>query len=126
MIYLIRHGIAENFADSDFNRELTLEGRIKLYDDFKKFQLENNLETFKIKSSPYIRARQTAEILSRVLNKNFEIDDDLGFSGDYVKIIEKLSGDYILIGHEPMISDAIYRLVGNKIIVSKGSIHRVR
>lgn len=125
-IYFIRHGIAEPYANSDFERVLTLEGKIKLNESFRDFVFDNNLEEFIILSSPLVRAKETAEILSDKLNADFEIVDFL--KGCYTKeLLENLEVDknYILISHEPYISQWIHDLIGKNVIVSRGSIHYI-
>lgn len=126
MIYLIRHGIAEGYSTSDFERELTIEGKIKLRATFLGFMEDFKSNNFRIYASPMVRAVQTAEILSDILKTDFEVVDDLATSQyeDFIKGLEK-NIDHIIIGHEPYISDAIYRLTGRNVIVSRGSIHRL-
>lgn len=125
-IYFIRHGIAEVFADSDFQRELTLEGKIKLNDTFREFVKIFNEEDYVVYSSPLTRAVQTAEILCDKLNTDFEIKDYLaGFSLEELK--KELEKDgcsaYILVTHEPYISQAIYDKTKKFENISRGSIH---
>ena len=85
-IYFIRHGIAEVFADSDYERELTLEGKIKLNDTFREFAKIFNEKDFVVYSSPLVRAEQTAEILCNKLDVEFEIKDILaGFTLEDLK-----------------------------------------
>ncbi|WP_138159958.1 SixA phosphatase family protein [Peptoniphilus catoniae] len=128
MIYLIRHGKAQSYADSDFNRRLTPEGKAELEENFKNFKESFKSENFKVYSSPYLRAVETAEIFARIFNCDFDILNDLAMNKDYDKVVNALDDkeDYILIGHEPYISDAIYKLTGSMLKVKKGSIHRVR
>ncbi len=128
MIYLIRHGKAEPHADSDFDRELTGEGKIELKKNFEEFKKDFKSTNFKVYTSPYTRAVQTAEIFCHVFDTDYEILKELGFGNSgYAKIVRGLDdGDYILIGHQPYISEAIYELTGLDMPVKKGSIHRVR
>lgn len=126
-IYFIRHGEAEIYADDDFKRKLTRIGRIKLENSFTAFA--NNLEdkrSYKIYSSPLERAKETAEILSKHLDSNFEVKDYLagGRIRDILKTLET-DGNYILVSHEPFISNWIYQLTGEMKIVSRGSINFV-
>ena len=126
-IYCIRHGEAEIYADDDFKRKLTRIGRIKLENSFTAFA--NNLEdkrSYKIYSSPLERAKETAEILSKHLDSNFEVKDYLagGRIRDILKTLEP-DGNYILVSHEPFISNWIYQLTGEMKIVSRGSINFV-
>lgn len=126
MIYLIRHGIAESYSTSDFERELTSEGKIKLRAAFLGFYEGFNSKNFKIYASPTVRTVQTAEMLCDILKKDFEVVEDLANKRyeDFIKNLNK-DMDYIIIGHEPYISDAIYKLTGRSVIVSRGSIHRL-
>ncbi|MBL7574400.1 phosphohistidine phosphatase [Peptoniphilus asaccharolyticus DSM 20463] len=126
MIYLIRHGIAEAYNTSDFARELTTEGRIKLRATFLGFLDEFKSENYKIYASPAVRTIQTAEILADTFKTDFEIVDELADSRyeDFVRSLPN-EMDHIIIGHEPYISDVIYQITGRNVIVSRGSIHRL-
>lgn len=126
MIYLIRHGIAEAYSTSDFARELTIEGKIKLKAAFLGFAEDFDSKDYKIYASPAVRTTQTAEILSDILKCDFETIDDLYDSRyeDFVRELPK-DMDYIIVGHEPYISDLIYQITGRNVIVSRGSIHKL-
>lgn len=126
-IYFIRHGEAEIYAEDDFKRKLTTIGRVKLENSFKAFA--NRLEdkrSYKIYSSPLERAKETAEILAKHLDSNFEVKDYLagGRIRDILKNLDQ-DGNYILVSHEPFISNWIYQLTGEMKIVSRGSINFV-
>lgn len=126
-IYFIRHGEAEIYADDDFKRKLTTLGKKKLEEAFKAFA--NNLKdkrSFKIYSSPLERAKETAEILAKHLDSNFEVKDYLA-GGRIKDILKSLDPDenYILVSHEPFISNWIYQLTGDMKIISRGSINLV-
>lgn len=125
MIYLIRHGIAEAFANSDFERELTTEGKIKAIEGFESFKKYNDLKNFVVYSSPLVRAEQTAEIFCKIFECEYEIKEELSEGSDYIPFINSLDEEtnYVLIGHEPSISSAIYHLTGRIVGVSRGSIH---
>lgn len=126
-IYFIRHGEAEIYAEDDFKRKLTTIGRVKLENSFKAFA--NRLEdkrSYKIYSSPLERAKETAEILAKHLDSDFEVKDYLagGRIKDILKTLDQ-DGNYILVSHEPFISNWIYQLTGEMKIVSRGSINFV-
>ena len=126
-IYFIRHGEAEIYADDDFKRKLTTLGKKKLEESFKVFA--NNLKdkrSFKIYSSPLERAKETAEILAKHLDSNFEVKEYLA-GGRIKDILKSLDPDenYILVSHEPFISNWIYQLTGDMKIISRGSINLV-
>lgn len=126
-IYFIRHGEAEIYAEDDFKRKLTTIGRVKLENSFKAFA--NRLEdkrSYKIYSSPLERAKETAEILAKHLDSDFEVKDYLagGRIRDILKTLDQ-DGSYIFVSHEPFISNWIYQLTGEMKIVSRGSINFV-
>ena len=126
-IYFIRHGEAEIYAEDDFKRKLTTIGRVKLENSFKAFA--NKLEdkrSYKIYSSPLERAKETAEILAKYLDSDFEVKDYLA-GGRIRDILKTLDQDenYILVSHEPFISNWIYQLTGEMKIISRGSINFV-
>lgn len=126
-IYFIRHGEAEIYAEDDFKRKLTTIGRVKLENSFKTFA--NRLEdkrSYNIYSSPLERAKETAEILAKYLDSDFEVKDYLA-GGRIRDILKTLDQDenYILVSHEPFISNWIYQLTGEMKIISRGSINFV-
>lgn len=126
-IYFIRHGEAEIYADDDFKRKLTTLGKKKLEEAFKAFA--NNLKdkrSYKIYSSPLERAKETAEILAKHLDSNFEVKEYLA-GGRIKDILKTLDPDenYIFVSHEPFISNWIYHLTGDMKIISRGSINLV-
>lgn len=126
-IYFIRHGEAEIYADDDFKRKLTTLGKKKLEESFKAFA--NNLKdkrSYKIYSSPLERAKETAEILAKHLDSNFEVKEYLA-GGRIKDILKSLDPDenYIFVSHEPFISNWIYHLTGDMKIISRGSINLV-
>src|SRR5690242_16747729 len=95
-IYLLRHGLAvERGAsgyDNDAERPLTDEGERKLRDiarAMRKLELEFDL----ILSSPYTRARQTAEIVADGLKtrKKLDFSDSLTPDGSTHELIEFLN-----------------------------------
>lgn len=126
-IYFIRHGEAEIYAEDDFKRKLTTVGRVKLENSFKAFA--NKLEdkrSYKIYSSPLERAKETAEILAKHLDSTYEVKGYLAGARirDILKTLDQ-DENYILVSHEPFISNWIYQLTGEMKIVSRGSINFV-
>ncbi len=136
-IFLLRHGIAvepgtPGFVE-DAQRPLTPKGKGKL----KK--IARAMERLELKfdlvlSSPYIRARQTAEIFARGLNikRALEFSDALIPSGNLKKLIDVLNHleskpqDLLLVGHEPTLSELISLLVsgapGSSVLMKKGGL----
>ena len=73
-IYLLRHGIAEDGrpGKSDADRALTSEGIKRLREILKRARVAGVAPTL-IVTSPYVRARQTAEIAAEVLGYEEEL-----------------------------------------------------
>src|SRR3954462_10485262 len=114
-LYIMRPGIAADHSDSgaDRDRALTEEGIQKTEcsaDALKKLDVEFNL----ILTSPFIRARQTAEIVAKRLDcahlKEFA---PLAAGGNPERVLQGLShvdskiNSLLLVGHEPDLSRLI-------------------
>lgn len=117
-LYVLRHGIAVDHGTPDYEidseRPLTSEGAKKMRRIAKTMQkLELSFDL--ILSSPYVRARQTAEIAAKVLEmeKRLKFSEHLASGGDGKKVVDQLKGTYrsahsvLLVGHEPYLSQFI-------------------
>jgi len=118
-LYLLRHGIAEDNAATDADRQLTEEGRQKLRRVMKRAAAAGVSPSL-ILSSPYKRAVETAEIAAA----------DLGYKGKILRV-ESLTPDssppsvwseirehrdesaVLLAGHEPLFSATVAFLLGS-------------
>lgn len=119
-IYIVRHGDAERSSinKKDSQRELTPAGKEKLkkaVDGWKN--LICNVDH--IVSSPYIRTKQTAEIIAFGLkfNKEILLDDKLicgGSTEDLIMLANSLDGkDIIFVGHQPDCSEHLSNLISS-------------
>lgn len=119
-LYLIRHSFAENPSQhkSDFNRELTTEGKkIALIAGqfLKKIVSKLNL----ILTSPYIRAYQTSELISKAFNNDIQIIKENNLTsgcntGTLLEILNIYNSENIaVVGHQPDISNHISNLTSN-------------
>lgn len=120
-LYLIRHAIAEEESASgeDSQRALTDKGAKKMR------QIAKGLRTLGVEfdlilTSPFTRARQTAEILSDVfrVKKEIVVSGNLAPMGDpdllLAEINEKYTVDSLaLVGHEPYLSTMVGMLTAN-------------
>ena len=119
-LYIIRHAIAVDEGaheyEDDSQRPLTDKGKKKMR------QIAKGLRTLgvgfdMILSSPYVRAKETAEILADVFKKkSIEFSGNLVPMGDpdllIAELNEKYSVDSIaLVGHEPQLTHLIGLLV---------------
>lgn len=101
-LYLLRHGIAADakHGQSDYNRELTREGIEKLTRVLESARDAGAAPTL-ILSSPYIRARQTADLAQQILNVPQPIQFSEAFTPDAGP--EKAWDEIRLYDHEPSI-----------------------
>ncbi len=121
-LYLLRHGLAVEAGSPDYPRDadrpLTPKGRRRLQEIASALQtLELSFDL--ILTSPYVRARQTADIVSQTLDlgRRLQLCDALVPGADPVKLIELISHlelvpeDLLLVGHEPFLSGLISLLL---------------
>ena len=77
ILYLVRHGIAENSAPGgDPDRRLTQQGTFRTAMVAKGLK-RLGIELDRIVSSPYVRARQTAEIIAKKTQKPILFEEGL-------------------------------------------------
>jgi phosphohistidine phosphatase len=121
-LYIIRHAIAVDEGtseyESDSERPLTDKGRKKMRQIAKGLR-SLGVEFDLILSSPYVRARETAEILAEVfkMKKKIDFSDNLIPMGNpellITEVNEKFSVESMaVIGHEPHLSTLVGLLVG--------------
>jgi phosphohistidine phosphatase len=121
-LFLLRHAIAEPAAQSgaglDRERRLTPEGEEKMREiaeGMKACGLDFDL----ILSSPFVRAKQTADIVAEAFQckKRLELCPHLAPGGSPQKLIDELNSNYadkksiLLTGHEPYLSGLISLLI---------------
>lgn len=124
-LFFLRHGVAverdpQSFPD-DSRRPLTLKGedRVRLVCDALQ-ALELSFDA--ILSSPFLRARQTAEIIagSLGLRRALQFHNDLTPTGDprallrFVNRISPKPENLLLVGHEPYLSELLSVLISGQ------------
>src|SRR5262245_8218694 len=136
-LYLLRHGVAADLDThglaTDSERPLTPKGERKLWkiaEGMREFELSFDV----IPSSPYRRARQTAQIIAEAFraSKKIEFSETLTPAGSTKKLVELLNHlapageEVLLVGHEPHLSEFISLLVSGKpgfaVIMKKGGL----
>ena len=118
-LYLLRHAIAEDGAGMpDSRRQLTEEGRQKLRKVLQQAS-KSGLHPDFILSSPYVRARQTAEIAVEELRYQGELvsSDQLTPYASPHKTWDELreyrqAGEILVVGHNPHLSELVSLLTG--------------
>lgn len=135
-IYLLRHGIAEDIrpGKADAERALTSEGVKRLREILKRARAASVAPSV-IVTSPYVRARQTAELAAEILGYS----DALVPSGRLVPMaspvetweeVRTLRGEpsVMLVGHEPHMGMMTGYLLGTpelRVDFKKGAMVRV-
>jgi phosphohistidine phosphatase len=134
-IYILRHGNAEDHnAAGDAQRAHTEEGRRKLrrvLDRGSKAKVAPSL----ILSSPYVRARQTAEMAALILRCGRKIVETEALlpEGSPEELWEEIrarrqESGILIAGHEPMLSATTAWLLGAPAVqvdMKKGALARV-
>lgn len=128
-LYLLRHGIAEDLATSDFDRELSKRGRRRVAASAKVMQ-RLGLAPRRIFTSPRLRARQTADIVAEALGRRATLAEavDFGFGiGDIRRLTRNMSADdeVMFVGHNPDMSLLASEITGVDTSLKKGGLARI-
>jgi phosphohistidine phosphatase len=121
MIWLLRHGDAEDAAEDDSSRRLTAKGeRQSRAAGLALGRLGIELDA--CLTSPKVRAVQTAELACEPLAVAIEVSQALR-GGDFDPL-ELAAGrrSVLLVGHEPDFSRAINAMTGARIELKKGGL----
>jgi phosphohistidine phosphatase len=121
VIYLLRHGEAEQGSGDDAARQLTAKGE-RQSEDAGEALARLGVKIDACLTSPKVRAADTAKVACRALGTEPEVAAGLGGgefdSGD----LAAGRGETMLVGHEPYFSDEIARLTGAKVKLRKGGL----
>ena len=122
-LYLIRHAdalaLGELAVTDDADRPLSEKGEHQS-DDMGKFFKARSLVFDRVVSSPYLRARQTAEIMLKSSGMKLEIDFTEALTPDarpkkLSRYLMKSGGDKVaLVGHLPHMAEFLTWMIGDK------------
>jgi phosphohistidine phosphatase len=108
--YLVRHGRAEpKHRCGDAARRLTPEGRTRFAEHARA--LAPDLEVSRIVTSPFARARETADLLARATPA--PVDEDAALASgassgaELLRLGAALGAGAALVGHNPELAEAI-------------------
>jgi phosphohistidine phosphatase len=127
-LYIMRHGPAEDVSPTgrDADRALTPSGRDRVRATARAL-LEADEAPHAILSSPLVRALQTAEIVAAVARcGDVEITRAIAPGGDGAALAKELVDQKrkraMLVGHEPDLSELVFRLTGRHVEMLKGMV----
>jgi len=121
VIWLLRHGDAEDSAEDDASRKLTENGR-RQAENAGKALAAIGVELDACLASPKVRARDTAEIACRELGAEAERTDALRGGEFDAEELAAGRGEVLLVGHEPDMHRAIQAVTGGLVKLKKGGV----
>jgi phosphohistidine phosphatase len=129
-LYVIRHAIAEDAApdQDDAARQLTPDGEKKLKAEVKGMR-ELGWMFDRVLTSPWVRARRTAELLAPVSEHDLEETPLLAMSPtqELLGVLRDAGKHVALVGHEPWLTELIQWLTladpyRNALALKKGGV----
>jgi phosphohistidine phosphatase len=124
MIYLLRHGDAEDGSGDDAARRLTRKGE-RQSEAAGRALATLGVQIDACLSSPKVRALDTARIAAEQLDVEVEAAEALR-GGDFDPLeLAAGRGEVLLVGHEPDLSNAVATLTGAKLKLRKGGVAAV-
>lgn len=121
MIYLLRHGDAEEGTGDDAARRLTPKGERQARAAGEALRsLSTTINT--CLTSPKVRAADTARLACEALGLEPEIAEDLREGAFDSLTLAAGRGDVLLVGHEPDFSGEVARLTGANVKLRKGGL----
>ncbi|UZE94456.1 phosphohistidine phosphatase SixA [Alkalimarinus alittae] len=122
-VFIMRHGEASFNADSDINRELTLRGREEVLRSVKALA-NQSCPINAIYSSPYLRAKQTAEIAKTELGLSINIQPRLtpdynpSKVTDWLYTLSESHHSVLITAHMPLVGKLISLMVDGDLLHS--------
>jgi phosphohistidine phosphatase len=121
MIYLLRHGDAEDPDGDDDARRLTAKGKRQARAAGQALaRLKAEIDA--CLTSPKIRAAETARLACEPLGLEPETASELRGGSVDAPGLAAGRGDVLLVGHEPDFSDEVARLTGAHVRLRKGGV----
>ncbi len=121
MIYLLRHGDAEDGNGDDAARRLTPKGE-RQAEAAGRALAALGAEIDACLTSPKVRAAETARIACRALGVEPEVAEELRGGPFDSLALAAGRGNVLLSGHEPDFSGEVARLTGGRVKLRKGGL----
>jgi phosphohistidine phosphatase len=121
VIYLLRHGDAEDGSGDDAARRLTAKGERQASTAGEALaMLDAEIDT--CLTSPKVRAVGTARLACAALGLEPEVAEELRGGPFDALVLTAGRGNTLLVGHEPDFSGEVARLTGAKVKLRKGGL----
>ena len=129
---MIRHSKTEMLANSDMERELTEKGMADAVTLGRMFN-ESGINADIIVSSPAARAKKTAQLIARGINyqESAVVTEQLLYHASpeeivsFIKHFDKNINSLIIVGHNPILLEAI-NILGNERVARLKTSHAVK
>jgi phosphohistidine phosphatase len=121
VIYLLRHGEAEDGSEDDAARRLTEKGERQARDAGVALR-ELGVGIDACLASPKVRALDTARLACEALEIEVEVTEALRGGPFNALDLAAGRGEVLLVGHEPDFSREVGRLTGANVAMKKGGI----
>jgi phosphohistidine phosphatase len=121
VIYLLRHGDAEDGDGDDATRRLTPKGERQARAAGRALA-RRGIEIAACLASPKLRAAETARLACEPLGVEPEAAAELRGGAFDALALAAGRGDVLLVGHEPDFSDEVARLTGARAKLGKGGL----
>jgi len=126
IVYIMRHGKAEDLALSDEVRALTSEG-VRKTEEAARVLRRLNIQPNAIYASPRTRAQQTAQIVAQALGQRVTTREELDFAFDLGRMMGLLVShderdEVLLVGHNPSLSEVVQAACGANVMLKKGAV----
>jgi phosphohistidine phosphatase len=121
VLYLLRHGDAEEGNGNDDVRRLTAKGERQARAAGQALTALG-AELDACLTSPKLRAAETARLACEAVRIEPEIAEELRGGGFDALALTAGRGDVLLVGHEPDLSSEVARLTGAKARMRKGGV----
>lgn len=123
-VYLVRHAKAEPQGGDDARRRLTPEGRDRFAAHVRA--LAPRLRVARIRTSPFLRARETAELLAARTGATVEEEPALASGSSdgraVLALVRAAADGTALVGHNPELAQAIASVAGRDLEVKPGAV----
>ena len=115
LLYLLRHAIAQDSAESDSARELTPKGMDQARSIARVFN-QHSPQVDRVICSPYARAQQTAASIMRLFPElDLPLDAGITLDGDVYRVMDAIESydlqQVLLVSHNPFLSNLLSLLV---------------